>query len=288
MVRRHHVAEWPLLRQVRQREHLRGSERQADAILVPGLPVILQRQDRDGHCQLQHPPAEMGYRHLPVPDITEKRLQHEAAPGHRRVATHCLVHAAPDTGSLGAGIRMAGSAGRSRWMKPTSAASVPTCRSLSRATLQGRGTAGKSAVAGIKDRESNQVRAKMIRNADTETLQGFIVQHTEFDAKVYTDNASPYAGMPFDHESVNHSVGEYVKGQAHTNGIESFWSMLKRAHKGTFSQDFPKAPGPVHPGVRRQTQPAGIRYACADAGDGLRPYRPEPSLQEPCCRQRPC
>ena len=40
--------------------------------------------------------------------------------------------------------------------------------------------------------------------------------------------------MPFEHESVRHSTGEYVKDRAHTNGIESFWSMLKRAHKGTF------------------------------------------------------
>ena len=47
--------------------------------------------------------------------------------------------------------------------------------------------------------------------------------------------------MPeFDHEAVNHSVGEYVDGMAHTNGIESFWSMLKRAHKGTFHKISPK------------------------------------------------
>ncbi|MCY3671098.1 MAG: transposase, partial [Alphaproteobacteria bacterium] len=47
---------------------------------------------------------------------------------------------------------------------------------------------------------------------------------------VYTDEAAAYRGMPLKYEAVNHSVGEY----AHTNGIESFWAMLKRAHKGTF------------------------------------------------------
>ena len=46
--------------------------------------------------------------------------------------------------------------------------------------------------------------------------------------------------MPFDHESVKHSVSEYVRDMAHTNGIESFWSMLKRAHKGTFLKLSPK------------------------------------------------
>ena len=40
--------------------------------------------------------------------------------------------------------------------------------------------------------------------------------------------------MPFDHMSVRHSVGEYVDGMAYTNGIESFWSMLKRAHKDVY------------------------------------------------------
>ncbi len=46
--------------------------------------------------------------------------------------------------------------------------------------------------------------------------------------------------MPFDHASVRHSVGEFVDGMAHTNGIESFWSMLKRAHKGVYHKISPK------------------------------------------------
>ena len=50
---------------------------------------------------------------------------------------------------------------------------------------------------------------------------------------VYTDDHGGYEGLPH-HETVKHSAGEYVSDMAHTNGIESFWSMLKRAHKGTF------------------------------------------------------
>ena len=50
---------------------------------------------------------------------------------------------------------------------------------------------------------------------------------------IYTDDATAYTHLP-NHESVKHSVAEYVRGQVHTNGIESFWSTLKRAHKGTF------------------------------------------------------
>ena len=49
-----------------------------------------------------------------------------------------------------------------------------------------------------------------------------------------------YEGIPNPHQTVKHSVSEYVDGMAHTNGIESFWSMLKRAHKGTFHKISPK------------------------------------------------
>ena len=100
--------------------------------------------------------------------------------------------------------------------------------------LTGRGAVGKTAVVGVKDRETNEVRAAVVERTDSETLQGFVRGNTYPEAIVYTDDASAYDGVALWHESVSHSVGEYVRGQVHTNGIESFWSMLKRAHKGTF------------------------------------------------------
>jgi len=105
----------------------------------------------------------------------------------------------------------------------------------------GRGAVGKTAVAGIKDRETNKVVAKVVVDTTAETLQGFVTGHTEEDATVYTDEALAYRGMPQrHHEAVKHSVGEYVREQAHTNGIESFWSMMERGHKGTFHKFSPK------------------------------------------------
>ena len=98
----------------------------------------------------------------------------------------------------------------------------------------GRGAVGKTAVAGLKDRASNQVCAQVVPHTDAETLQGFVAEHADTDATVYTDDAHAYHGLPNNHESVKHSLGEFVKGDVHTNGVESFWSMLKRAHKGTF------------------------------------------------------
>ena len=58
------------------------------------------------------------------------------------------------------------------------------------------------------------------------------------EADKYTDDNRSYTGLNY-HQTVCHSVGEYVNGQIHTNGIESFWSMLKRSHKGIFHKISP-------------------------------------------------
>ncbi|MCY3827314.1 MAG: IS1595 family transposase [Candidatus Dadabacteria bacterium] len=102
-----------------------------------------------------------------------------------------------------------------------------------------QGPSGKDVVVGMKDRKSNKVVAKRVSGRDKETVHGFIRKNVSPEAKVYTDDHRSYSGLP-NHESVNHSVGEWVRLQAHTNGIESFWSMLKRAHKGTFHKISPK------------------------------------------------
>ena len=104
----------------------------------------------------------------------------------------------------------------------------------------GRGTVGKTAVVGAKDRKTNKVRAKVTEKTDAKTLQKFVADNAAVGAMVYTDDAGAYKGLPFEHKSVKHSVGEYVDGMAHTNGIESFWSMLKRAHKGVYHKISPK------------------------------------------------
>ncbi len=102
-----------------------------------------------------------------------------------------------------------------------------------RKSLTGRGAVGKTAVAGIKDRASNQVQARVVENTKSETMSRFIMEHVKPGTTIYTDDALTYQALP-NHETVKHSVGEYVRGKAHTNGVESFWSMLKRAHMGTF------------------------------------------------------
>ncbi len=97
----------------------------------------------------------------------------------------------------------------------------------------GRGAVGKTAVVGAKDRATNRVAARVIERTDANTLQGFVKHVAEDGATVYTDGSCAYKGQE-NHEAVRHSVGEYVRGMVHTNGVESFWSMLKRAHKGVY------------------------------------------------------
>ena len=97
----------------------------------------------------------------------------------------------------------------------------------------GGGTVGKTAVIGMKDRGTNEVAATPIARTDQSTLQGFVMDQAAPDAEIYTDDHRGYFGLP-NHTSLNHSVGEYVDSQAHTNGIESFWSMLKRGYHGTY------------------------------------------------------
>lgn len=99
----------------------------------------------------------------------------------------------------------------------------------------GRGGVGKAIVAGARDRNTNRVSAATISGTDRKTLYDFVGDRATKGATVYTDDHKSYPGMKdVEHETVRHSVGEYVNGMAHTNGMESFWAMLKRGYHGTY------------------------------------------------------
>ena len=121
-----------------------------------------------------------------------------------------------------------------------------------------RGPVGKAAVVGVKDRASGKVRAAAVPNTSGSTLRGFVAAHTDPKAMVYSDGEPAYASLPH-HEAVKHSVGEYVRGMAHTNGMESFWSMFKRAYVGTFHKLSPKH-------LHRYVQEFEGKHNCRDSG----------------------
>ena len=98
----------------------------------------------------------------------------------------------------------------------------------------GRGAVGKAIVVGAKDRATNAVSATVVGNTDAKTLQGFVGERTPMARPSTPTITADIQGMPFEHETVKHSVSEYVNGMAHTNGIESFWALLKRGYHGTY------------------------------------------------------
>jgi transposase-like protein len=98
------------------------------------------------------------------------------------------------------------------------------------------GASGKTIVQGMLDRNLREVRAKVVPDLKRETLQSEILKNVKYGTTVYTDEATAYDhGMQwrFVHDVVNHSQ-TYVKGQVHTQGIENFWSLLKRTLRGTY------------------------------------------------------
>ncbi|MGA3373000.1 MAG: IS1595 family transposase [Terracidiphilus sp.] len=94
---------------------------------------------------------------------------------------------------------------------------------------------GKTAVFGVLDRNLRQVRSKVIPNVMRETLQNEVLNQVHRGSKVYTDAAVGYDHLAknFIHEVVNHAQ-EYVRGQVHTQGLDNFWSLVKRTLHGTY------------------------------------------------------
>ena len=111
-----------------------------------------------------------------------------------------------------------------------------------RKELTGRGAVGKTAVVGTKDRASNKVAARPIPATSAIYTASFVAEKAKIGATVYTDEHASYNWLDpwFKREAVNHSANEYVRGDAHTNGMESFWSMLKRGYHGTYHKMSPK------------------------------------------------
>lgn len=98
------------------------------------------------------------------------------------------------------------------------------------------GASGKTVVQGILDRTARQVRATVVPDVKRETLQNEILKQVKYGTKVYTDDAVAYEqGLQrrFIHDFVN-KTESYVNGRVHVNGMENFWSLLKRGLKGTY------------------------------------------------------
>ena len=98
----------------------------------------------------------------------------------------------------------------------------------------GTGGAGKVAVMGLLERHG-EVRTMVVSNVRRKSLHGEVSKHVEQGSRVYSDALNSYNRLEeeYIHNVINHSE-EYVRGHVHTNGIENFWSLLKRTLGGTY------------------------------------------------------
>ena len=98
-----------------------------------------------------------------------------------------------------------------------------------------RGYNSKTPVLGVKERESGRVQFAAVRNVTSGIVQSWLGHRVAHGATLYTDGSPVYRGANVSrHESVNHAIGQYVRGEVHANSIESMWAILKRSHKGTY------------------------------------------------------
>jgi hypothetical protein len=137
-----------------------------------------------------------------------------------------------------------------------------------RAKITGTGGAGKAAVMGLLERHTekgkSKVRTKVLTSTKRTELHGEVHKHVEPGTNVHTDALKSYLGLSptFFHEFVDHAE-RYVKGNVHTNGLENFWSLLKRCIKGTHV-----SVEPFH--LFRYLDSEGFRFNYRDMEDGER------------------
>jgi transposase-like protein len=129
--------------------------------------------------------------------------------------------------------------------------------------ITGRGAVNKIAVQGILER-GGEVRTFVVPNVEGDTLRPNILRHVEHGSRVYTDAAGAYSGLfrRFIHKTIDHAK-EWVRGEVHTNCIEGFWTLLKRALGGTWTHI-----AAFH--LHRYCHEQSWRYNHRKAGDGGR------------------
>ena len=135
------------------------------------------------------------------------------------------------------------------------------------AKIKSTGPKGKTAVMGLLERHGpdghSRVRARVVGSTKRHVLRGEIRKNVEAGSNVYTDAHPSYQLLDeFTHETIDHAES-YVRGQVHTNGIENFWSLLKRAIKGTYV-----AVEPFH--LTRYVDEQVFRYNNRKTDDGSR------------------
>ena len=131
----------------------------------------------------------------------------------------------------------------------------------------------------VKDRRTGKAAVQVVEGTDRATLTGFVADHTvDETTMVFTDEHKAYKGI-INHVAVAHSREEYVRGEVHTNGIESHFSMFKRGIIGTVPSHQPEAHREIRSRVRGPPQQPASGHGGADGADGRGHGRQAASLR---------
>jgi transposase-like protein len=104
--------------------------------------------------------------------------------------------------------------------------------------LRGNWRSGKTAVAGARDHMSGQISASVVEDTTPEIIRDFVIRRAHSGTESFTDDNKAYKGLEL-RRFVRHSVGQFVNDQATTNGMESFWAMMKRGYMGVYHRMSP-------------------------------------------------
>ena len=143
----------------------------------------------------------------------------------------------------------------------------------------GRGTVGKAVVVGAHTRRGGKVKAAHVQTSGKDDLHDFVEKSVAKEGTLYTDEHRAYHGLDYEHEAIQHGIGEYVREQIHTNGIESFWALLKRGYYGIYHQMSPKHlhryidEFTTRHNMRKQGTMAKLEIAIAGADGVTLPYK---------------
>lgn len=112
-------------------------------------------------------------------------------------------------------------------------------KSRKKGMKRGRGATNKTIVLGMLERKGKAV-VKVVPNVKAKTLQPEVRQHVLEGSELFTDALQSYTGLDaeYAHEVIDHAEA-YVRGKVHTNGLENFWSLLKRTILGTYVSVMP-------------------------------------------------
>ena len=200
---------------LRQRERLPRKERQADALSLPGLQAVLQSEDEHADAGLEALRKRAWAIYLEIrrlKGVSSMKLHRDL--GVRQAAAWYMVHRIRE-----AFIDVAHVFESPVEVDETYMGGKERSKRASKKQRAGRGPV-KAPVAVMKDRKTKRVTVKVLDDTTKASILDFVETQRAEGATLYTDEARAYKGLK-DHEATKHSVGEYVRGMAHTNRVES-------------------------------------------------------------------